>query len=49
MRGGGLPRLAAPGVRILDRSGLPITGVERGQNVFDRSARPMYELLGEHS
>jgi carboxymethylenebutenolidase len=34
-------------VGLLDRSGLPVTGDEQAENVLDRSARPMNELLGE--
>jgi carboxymethylenebutenolidase len=36
-------------VGLLDRSGLPVTGAEQAENVLDRSARPMNELLGERS
>jgi carboxymethylenebutenolidase len=36
-------------VGLLDRAGLPITGAEQAENVLDRAARPMNELLGERS
>jgi carboxymethylenebutenolidase len=34
-------------VGLLDPAGLPVTGAEQAENLFDRDARPMNELLAE--
>jgi carboxymethylenebutenolidase len=34
-------------IGMLDRAGLPITGVEQAEYLLDPSARPMNELMGE--
>jgi carboxymethylenebutenolidase len=36
-------------IGVLDRAGLPVTGVEQADNVLDPSARPMNQLMGERS
>ena len=33
-------------VGLLDRAGLPVTGVEQAENVLDPRAHPLNELLG---
>jgi carboxymethylenebutenolidase len=34
-------------VGLLDSAGLPVTGAEQAENLLDRRARPMNELMGE--
>jgi len=34
-------------VGLLDPAGLPVTGADQAENLLDRRARPMNELMGE--
>ncbi len=41
--------IARRGAHLKRRLCTPVTGAEQAENVLDRSARPMHELLGERS